>query len=242
MRQLSWTLLVLTACFLLIVLAGVVSVADAQQSGSMSQGGSFAVYITGLPNTGYYVWLTGTFTMSGKPGDQPPFIAGGQASIQEDPVGGPYIIGSYQIYGENGRTILDDVAPSTPNASNTNYYALVTTDLRGQAVVEFRTSINTAKRTYSVKVENPQSVNSNNLLVQEKIITGEILPTISLPTTAIPTPPVTTAPPSSPPTTPVIIPVTSAVPPPTTPARIVPWEIGSGVLAIAASVIMLRRE
>jgi hypothetical protein len=57
---------------------------------------------------------------------------------------------------------------------NTSYYALVTTDESGQAVVAFGTSMNTAMISYSVRVENPTSVNNETLLVQrgDTTVTG----------------------------------------------------------------------
>ena len=77
--------------------------------------------------------------MTGKPNDQPPVIVPFQSGIQQDPPEGPFTIGSYVINNSNGRTILDDIAPSTPELSDTNYYALVTTDTEGRAVVAFQT-------------------------------------------------------------------------------------------------------
>ena len=52
---------------------------------------------------------------------------------------------------------------------NTRYYALVTTDHSGQATVEFLTSVNTGLRSYSVKVENPGSIDSDTLRVQLQV-------------------------------------------------------------------------
>jgi hypothetical protein len=105
--------------------------------------------------------------MTGKPGDQPPVIVAFQSGIQQDPPEGPYTIGSYVINNGNGRTIRDDIAPSTPELSNTNYYALVTTDTDGRAVVAFQTSQGTATRTFSIKVENPQSAANSDILIEQ---------------------------------------------------------------------------
>ncbi len=130
---------------------------DSSSSDALTRGSQFTITITGAPNTAYYLWLTRTSTLTGNPGDQPPVIAGGQSGVQKDPPEGPYTIGMYAFNNGNGRTIIDDVTPSTPDMSNTNYYALVTTDRDGRAVIAFQTSFNTATRTFSIKAENPQS-------------------------------------------------------------------------------------
>lgn len=134
--------------------------------GSITRGHQFTVDITGKPNTAYYIWLPRTWPLSGEAYDQPPIVVANQVNVEQDPINGPYTIGSYQYNNGNGRTILDDVAPSSSLLPNTSYYALVTTDSRGHAVVAFGTSINTAIRSYSVRVENPLLVNTDTLLVQ----------------------------------------------------------------------------
>ena len=141
---------------LYILFAGV-PVSAADSGNTLTRGGSFSVIITGAPNTPYYFWVAHTFTMSGEPGDQPPVVLANQANIQQDPEGGPYAIGSYAYNNGGGRTILDDIAPSTASMSNTNYYGLVTTDANGQAIVTFRTSANTASQSFSVKAENSRA-------------------------------------------------------------------------------------
>jgi len=153
---------------LAIVIMGMIlffPLVSAEDTG-LTRGSRFTITVTGTPNTPYYVWLTRTSTMSGEPGDQPPVLLANQANIKKDPEGGPYVIGSYQINNGGGQTIIDDVAPSTASMSNTQYYALVTTDKDGKAVVAFQTSSNTATRTFSVKVENDQSIAKDNMLVQ----------------------------------------------------------------------------
>ena len=136
---------------------------------ALARGGRFTITITGMPNTPYYVWLTRTFTMTGNFGDQPPVIVSYQSGVQQDPPDGPFTIGNYAFHNGNGRTILDDVAPSSHVMSNTNYYALVTTDSNGRAVVAFQTSSATATRTFSIKVENPGSAASSNILVERNL-------------------------------------------------------------------------
>ena len=124
---------------------------------SLTRGSMFTVSIAAKPNTAYYVWFTRTFAMSGESGDQPPVIVGYTERVEFDPAGGPYVIGSYQFRNGNGRTILDDVAPSSATVSNTRYYAKVTTDENGFGIIQFTTSSATAPRTFSVRAENPAS-------------------------------------------------------------------------------------
>ena len=104
--------------------------------------------------------------MTGERYDQPPVLIDSTLGLSKDSEGGPYTIGSYQYYNGNGRTIRDDIAPSTATMSNTNYYGLVKTEANGQAIVEFTTSVYTGLREYSVKVENPDSVDNDRLAVQ----------------------------------------------------------------------------
>jgi hypothetical protein len=143
--------------------------ADTTSSDALTRGSRFSITITGKPSTPYYVWLTRTFTMTGNFGDQPPVIVAYQSGIQQDPPEGPYTIGHYAFHNGNGRTILDDVAPSSLIMSNTNYYALVTTDTNGRAVVAFQTSSATAMRTFSIKVENPVSAANSNILIERNL-------------------------------------------------------------------------
>lgn len=140
-----------------IALLCILLAVPAMAADSLTKGNQFTVTVIGLPNTAYYVWLHGTSSMTGEPGDQPPTIAGGQANIVQDDPEGPYTIGNYKWYGGGGYTILDDVAPSTATVSNTSYYGKVTTDDNGLGIVAFRTSSATASRTFSVKAQNPAS-------------------------------------------------------------------------------------
>jgi hypothetical protein len=95
--------------------------------------------------------------MTGEPGDQPPVILSNQMNVVQDPSEGPYMIGSYRYNNGNGRTILDDVAPSSSTTPATSYYAQVTTDSDGVAIVGFRTSYATAAKQFSIRAENPRS-------------------------------------------------------------------------------------
>ena len=169
----------LIAC-LVIIIVPVYAADDA-----LTRGSKFSINITGSPSTPYYLWLTRTNTMTGKPGDQPPVIVDFQSGIQQDPPEGPYTIGSYMINNGNGRTIRDDIAPSTPELSNTNYYALVTTGTDGRAIVAFQTSSGTATRTFSIKVENHQSAANSDIFIERGLPSR-------IPTTALPESPVIT--------------------------------------------------
>lgn len=233
------------ACFLFSVIpASATQSTEQSLSDSLSRGSRFTVTITGLPNTSYYIWLPGTFTMTGKPYDQPPTIADSTMNVVKDPSEGPYTIGSYQYSNGDGRTIRDDVAASTPEMPSTNYYAQVTTDATGRAVVEFHTSVYTAIRSYSVKVENPQSVDSNNLLVEQTVYSRSVSrPMINTPTYTIvattslpsPTPSPTLPPETLPPTTP--LPTTSPQP-----TQKSPLDAGIAAVAAGISLMVLGRK
>lgn len=147
-----WVLILLVLCCMIVSVMPCVTAVD-----SLTRGSMFTVSIAGKPGTAYYVWFTRTFAMSGEPGDQPPLIVGNTVRVEFDPAGGPYVIGSYRFRNGNGRTILDDVAPSSATVSNTRYYAKVTTDENGFGIVQFTTSSATADRTFSVRAENPAS-------------------------------------------------------------------------------------
>ncbi|MDO9324348.1 MAG: hypothetical protein Q7T80_05240 [Methanoregula sp.] len=236
-----------TALFLIAVIMVsilLVPLVSAEES-SLTRGSRFTITVTGTPNTPYYVWLTRTYTMSGEPGDQPPILVANQANIVKDPVDGPYVIGSYQYNNGGGRTIIDDVAPTTASMSDTQYYALVTTGTDGRAIVAFQTSSNTAMRTFSVKVENQQSAAKDNIQVQRGDVAvkrGSVgfdtvatlpvrttVPTMEIPTlTETPTPVLTTAEPLPSPTT--------------TSTPRVPLGIGACFAAVVGAGIIARRK
>ena len=219
-----------------------ISLVSADEPG-LTRGSRFTITVTGTPNTPYYVWLTRTYTLSGEPGDQPPVLLANQVNIEKDPSGGPYVIGSYQYNNGGGRTIIDDVAPTTASMSDTQYYALVTTDNDGRAIVAFQTSSNTAIRTFSVKVENAQSVAKDNILVQR----GDVAVkhgSVGFDTVA--TLPVRTTVP-----TPVIIPITETPAPVLTTAVPVPsptatpthrMPAGIWVCSVAVGAVILARR
>ncbi len=213
----------------------------------LTRGSRFTVTITGTPNTPYYVWLTRTNTMSGEPGDQPPVLVAYQAKLEKDPPGGPYVIGSYKYNNGGGRTIIDDVAPSTASISNTQYYGLVTTDNNGQAIVAFQTSSNTALKTYSVKVENSQSAAKNNILVQrgtDTVNRGSVgfdtVATTPFPA-ILPTPVILTIMETAMPVPTTVEPVPSPIPT-TTPTPRIPMGIGVCIIAVGAGILMGRKS
>jgi len=239
--------LIVLTCILAALMPAVAADSSEQSiSSSLTRGGRFTVTITGIPNTAYYVWLPGTFTMTGEPYDQPPVITGSTENLVKDPEGGPYTIGSYQYNNGNGRTIIDDVAPSTANMSNTNYYAQVTTDSTGKALVLFQTSAYTAIRSYSVKTENPANPESENYNVVEKVYSRGSRPMINTPAVTIATypsrPSLTTTPTTLPPeTVTTTMPVPATTPIPTTTKKS-PLEPGIAIAAVIAGLAAILRR
>jgi len=236
-------LLIVCVAFVIPLIAGV---ADAQSPGSLTRGSGFTVTITGNPRTPYYVWLTRTSPMSGAPGDQPPVISGGLAGVEKDPTEGPYVIGMHIV--SSGSTIIDDVAPAPDGLPGTNYYALVTTDTAGLAVVQFRTSSSTAVRTYSVRVED-RGGNSGNFYVQANLFlrTTPRTPVITtLPATATPpasTPAITAEPPASTaiPTEPAALPPVPPKPA-VSPTRISPVPPWLALAAVAGALLLAAKQ
>lgn len=239
-------LVILTGLLLTGIPVSALKTAEQSVGDSLTRGGRFTVTITGLPNSSYYIWLPHTSSMSGDPRDQPPIIADYQTNVMEDPADGPWLIGSYQYNNGNGQTIRDDIPPSTPEMPNTRYYALVKTDNSGQATVEFLTSVNTGLRSYSVKVENPRSVDSNNLLVEIRVYSRKapagtglsttpqtVLSTIIPATTeSFVTVPIL-------PTTSISEPVQTSLPT-QVPAQKAPVGAWTGLLAAGLTLIMMR--
>jgi Predicted solute binding protein len=241
-------LILLTAaciCLLAVPVAAIYTTSDI--GGSITRGHQFTIEITGRLNTPYYVWLTRTWSLSGEEGDQPPVVVANQYNVQQDPAGGPYTIGSYKYYNGGGRTILDDVAPTSSLLPNTSYYALVTTDNSGKAVVAFGTSSNTATQSYSVRVENPTSVNNDTLFVERgdtKVNKGSISiaaetrptrPATTVTTIETPAETETTAVPAT------TVPVTTAVPATTTTPRL-PLDGLLGIAAVGCAFAVFGRR
>ncbi len=228
---------ILSAVILLFILTGTAAASD----DSLTRGGQFTVTVIGLPNTPYYIWLSGTSSMTGEPGDQPPIILANQANIVEDPAGGPYTIGNYQYNNGGGRTIRDDVCPSTPTVSNTNYYAQVTTGSDGFGTVAFATSSATAERTFSVKAQNPASPGST---VNVVLGVPTPVPTTVLKTPVVTIPPVPKTPTPTAPLTEITLPPPTTVPVTTVPTATQKTPIGgvSGIAALAGAVLFMARK
>jgi len=211
--------------------------ATSLQSGTdvVTRGQRFTVIVTGRPNTPYYVWAARTFSMTGEYGDRPPVIVGSTENVAQDSPSGPYTIGSYAYRGGNGRTIIDDVAPSTSDISNTRYYALVTTDAAGRAIVAFQTLPGTREKTFSIKVENPQYSDSGTVMLELGGTTKKPV-IITAPLTTIPT---------TPPPTPSPSPEPATLPPPSptpTPTQAAPWDIGCSLLAVASGLLVFNKR
>ncbi len=119
---------------------------------TVARGTHFSVTVSGRANEYYYVWINGTDAMSGEPGDQPPIMVPYQENVANDPVTGPYSIGSYVYEGGAGKTLKEDV-PIAPE-NGVLYYAKIKTSSSGTCTLGFLTSSYTDDRTYIIRVEN----------------------------------------------------------------------------------------
>ena len=68
-------MLLLAGTIILLVPVSAIQSSEQSISDSLTRGSRFTITITGHPNTAYYIWLTGTSTMTGKQYDQPPIIS-----------------------------------------------------------------------------------------------------------------------------------------------------------------------
>ncbi len=136
------------------------------------RGNPFTVTITGLPGADYYLWVSNTGSMSGDPGNQPPFISPSQEGVRMDPAEGPYTIGSYLIPTRRGMTIRDDVPPAPANG--TQYYALVTLSGTGTRTIQWQTSSATDDRRYSFQVERTSAGMVSSGEVSVGIVRGSV--------------------------------------------------------------------
>jgi len=233
----------------LLLIALLIGLAAAQESGTVTRGTTFTVTVSGNPITAYDIWPKGTSSLSGEPGDQPPVIVSGQVDVVQDPPGGPYTIGDHPISG--GGTIRGDVPPDSSTTAATAYYAEVTTDASGYAVVLFQTSPATATgRQFHIVAENPA-----NLGEDVGVILGAATPPpatvlpLPLPTTMraplIPSPttiPATPVPVTTLPTTaPTITPLPTLTPAETTPPQGTPLPAIIGVAAAGIGLLGGRR-
>jgi PGF-CTERM protein len=115
------------------------------------RGNPFSVTVTGRPNTYYVVWVKGTGQMTGLATDQPPLMLADQKDVANDPIGGPYDIGTYAYEGGAGRTIKQDV-PAAPD-NGVYYYAAVKTSNSGTITVGFTSGADTKDKKYTIRVE-----------------------------------------------------------------------------------------
>jgi cell division septation protein DedD len=198
-------------------------------SGTVVQSRSFTLTVIGVPNSQYYVWVTGTFSMTGATGEQPPVIQASIEGVAQDPAGGPYTIGSYAFRNGNGRTIQQDVAPSTPQVPNTRYYARVTTDNAGRAFIGFQTSSATAPKTFSIRIENADSYDEESVSVEK----GSVSIEAGTQKTVQPTPVVTL---STPETSIPMTQSTSATPSTTAPTTPKPAPLETGFVLLGAGI------
>jgi len=122
------------------------------------RGNPFSVTVTGRPNTYYAIWVKGTGQMTGLATDQPPLMLADQKDVTNDPIGGPYDIGTYAYEGGAGRTIKQDV-PAAPD-NGVYYYAAVKTSNSGTITVGFTSGADTKDKKYTVRVERgPGAIN-----------------------------------------------------------------------------------
>jgi len=128
---------------------------------SIVRGNPFSVTITGRPNTGYYLWVKGTSSMTGHINDEPPWMVLAQDNVARD-TPAKIDIGYYQFQGGAGKTIQQDVAsywgddPATMNVNGTMYYGYVTLSNSGTRTVGFSTSKDTKDKKYTLHVERSE--------------------------------------------------------------------------------------
>jgi len=139
---------------------------------SVVRGNPFSVTITGRPSTFYYLWVKGTGQMSGTGTDMPPILVQDQDSVTNDPVGGPYTIGSYAYEGGAGRTIKEDV-PAFPY-NGVYYYASIKTSTSGTRTVGWQTSQDTKDKKYTIRVERQDAGQYKSDEVDVKVEKGTV--------------------------------------------------------------------
>jgi hypothetical protein len=219
--------------------------APAAAADTITRGSSATLYIAGKPNTPYYIWFSGTSDMSGEPGDQPPVFLGNSEGVVFDPDGGPYVIGSYAYNNGNGRTILDDVCPSSATTSNTRYYAQVTTDEDGFGIIQYTTSFNTKTgRNFPIRRENPanpgEDVPMHQGLPKKPTTAVTTVRTAATPVATSPVVPLVTTTVPSTPATDVTVTTESTVPIPATTKK-TPVCPAVALSAVVAAILLLRR-
>ncbi len=110
--------------------------------------------------------------MSGTPTDMPPILVQDQDNVFNDPIGGPYTIGSYQYEGGAGRTIKEDV-PDYPY-NGVYYYASVKTSTSGTRTVGWQTSQDTKDKKYTIRVEREDAGQYKSDEVDVKVEKGTV--------------------------------------------------------------------
>lgn len=138
-------------------------------SESVMQASPFSIFISGSPDTLYYVWVKGTRNMSGNRTDSPPVICTAcdySSGVFKDRVTGPFRIGMHEIYEGNGSTILEDIPSFTHYNNPTDYYARVLTDEKGKGGITFET-YSAKPGNYTLRVENGADVKEVGILVEE---------------------------------------------------------------------------
>jgi len=114
---------------------------------------SFAVTVTGKPNTVYWIWVKNTKSMAGGYDDQPPMIAFNQENVRMDPTGANVetaLIGNFTYENSAGETVFGNVAKGD---NQTRHYGNLTTSVSGTRTVEFITTNWTKAQKYTIRVE-----------------------------------------------------------------------------------------
>jgi len=112
---------------------------------------TFSVTVTGRPSTEYYLWVSGTSSMSGKYDDQAPMIVLNQEGVTLDPIAGPYTIGAYRYENGGGDSIREDVSLAPDNG--VREYAKIKLSSSGTRTIEFTTTNWTKAQKYTFRVE-----------------------------------------------------------------------------------------
>ena len=120
------------------------------------RGNQFSVTVTGRANEFYYVWVTGTASMTGGDQDQPPLMVPNQ-----DNVSGPPMIRSSRTITPLGTTSTR-VAAARPSSRTCRLHrAMVSTTMQRSrhqpaepALLDSLTGANTDDKKYTIRVEN----------------------------------------------------------------------------------------
>lgn len=132
---------------------------------SVTRGGQFSTIILGVPQTTYLLWVKDcSGKMTGDECDQAPYILPGQTDVTYPPqcdVADLQSLSKRCCFWDTQvqctdcfgcvKTVKDTVPDKLPNNMypdkfNGSYYVLVTTDINGQATVNWQTTINTGRK------------------------------------------------------------------------------------------------